>query len=115
MISYNAIANMAVKVPGGVAQRAEHRVVSTLIADDGAVEDVHERIGVCPRLLGAVAAAAVEHAVSYPAQASHMRTLVSEANKFNGVQTSTTANTAFKAIADHVVTKIMNNPLMQTF
>jgi hypothetical protein len=115
VVSYNAIANMAVKAPGGVAQRAENRVVSTLIADDGAVEAVHECLGVSPRLLGAVVAAAVEHAVSYPAQASHMRTLVSEANKFNGGQTSTTANTAFKAIAGHVVTNIMNNPLMQTF
>ena len=44
-----------------------------------------------------------------------MRTLVSEANKFHGGQTSTTANTAFKAIAGHVVTSIINNPLMQTF
>ena len=46
MISYNAIANMAVKAPGGVAERAEHRVVSTLIADDDAVEAVHEGLGV---------------------------------------------------------------------
>ncbi len=115
MVSFNVIANVAVKAPGGVAERAEQRVVSMLIADGDAVEAVHETIGVCPKLLGAVAAAAVERTLCHPSQASHMKTLVSEANKFHGGQTSTTANKAFKKIAGHVVTNMMNNPLMQTF
>jgi hypothetical protein len=84
VVSFNVVANMAVKAPGGVAERAEQRVVSMLIADGGAVEAVHDRIGVCPKLLGAVAEAAVERTLSHPSQASHMRTLVSEANKFHG-------------------------------
>jgi hypothetical protein len=111
VVSFNVIANVTVKAPGGVAERAEQRVVSMLIAD----ETVHGRIGVCPKLLGAVAATAVERTLSHPSQASHMRTLVSEANKFHDGQTSTTANRAFKKIAGHVVTNMMNNPLMQTF
>lgn len=64
-------------------------------------------------MLGAVAAAGVEQVISDPEQASHMRTLVSEANKFHGGQTSSTANTAFKEISGHVVTNIMNNPLVK--
>ena len=115
VVSYNAFINLPVKAPGSVKERAEKRVCSVLATDNspGGIEHLHARIGVCPKVLGAVAAAGAEQLISDPSQASHMRTLVSEAENFHGGQTSSTANAAFKEMSTHMVQNIMNNPLVQ--
>ena len=113
VVSYNVVVNIHAKAPDGVAERAEQRVSSQLIVGLDAVEAIEERIGVNPKVLGAVIGCGVEKACSHPAQGAHMRTLLAEAKQFHGHQTSSVANNALEGFAGHVVSNIIKNENMQ--